>query len=631
MKNIILFIQKYLLIIFLASFGFLFIGNNLLFYSKYISITFYSLSFLFILIPIISITYIDAIKTFYPKDLRKIAIGIISTGILFYIIYILQSDLCLNKWVYQAKFDTIKVKLQKLDTILEIIYLILLFIIFISSIIFQTAFNTLKTNTAKIYNLKDIVINIALLFCFFISINYLANIRPVSIDLTLIGKFSLSEDGKRIIKSIDKDRKIVITAFYPYFHQLQRDVEIILTNITQANPNITFTIVDALKEKNIATAKKIDRNGIIVFESVDPKEFDISKREHSEKIEIQSEEDLKNMEQRIVGAILNITHPQKTIYFTSGHGEISDSYELYSQRLKLWMEELGRLNYNIQYLDIKNGFPPTVPNNAEAICILSPSKNFSKDEQEALIVWLKNGGKILLTLDTEKNVDFSFLLNLFHINYVVKPVLSDNSVKNQKQVIIATEYEDHPITQSFAHLSARENFTVFPTIGSFETQSKETISLNENNKYKFPEVTKNYFIKSTQNSWLEVIQNNKNDSGQEPFKSFNLAVATSGIDTVTKKSFRFVAYPDTDFLLDEFIIYPGKNYELSVNTVKWLLSDEAIDGILPKSFESKKIALTPLQDDIVFYFLVLIYPLLIISLGNMYLRRKRKQNLKNES
>ena len=622
MKYLNSILSKNLIIIFLCSFITLFLGNYILFYSKYIAIGFYTLSILLLLLPLSIITLHKQIKIEYPKELRWLISTLLVLGVFFYTAYFLHSDFALGKWMYTVQDEATKIKYQTIHRVLEIVYLILLFIIFITSIIIQNSLKVLQTNTSKIYYLKNIIINVSLFFIFLIGINYISTLRPLTVDLTLVGKYSLSNEGKRIIKSLASDKKVTITAFYPYFHQLQRDVEIALNNIHSINPNIEFKIVDALKEHDIAVAKKVDRNGIIVFESIDITEFNIQKREHIDKIEIQSEADLKTMEQQIISSILSVTQPVKNVYFTTGHGEVSNTDS--EQKMNLWFEELGKLNYQINYLDIKTGFPPAIPNNANIICILGAQKTFSPEEQKAIILWLKNGGRLLLTIDPEKKADFTFLLQPFYIQYNPKTVYSENSVKNKKELLIASNYTEHPVIQSFVHLEARENFTILPSAGSFDTIKEDaTKVLNPLSEFQFPQTNKVFFVKSSYNSWNDVILNGQNDSKQEPFQYFNLAFATNGVDTVTNKAFRFVAYGDTHFLLDPYIVFPGKNYELAVNSIKWLASDEKIDGIVPKSEETKRIVLSSFLDDIIFYAIVLLYPLLILLLGSVYIKKRK--------
>ena len=95
-----------------------------------------------------------------------------------------------------------------------------------------------------------------------------------------------------------------------------------LTSISSTNPLIKFSLVDAVRDKEISDSKEVDRNGYVIFESIDTNELEMIKRNKKKIVNIENEKDLKSMEKKFVSAIFNVAYSQKKIYFTKGHGEI---------------------------------------------------------------------------------------------------------------------------------------------------------------------------------------------------------------------------------------------------------------------------------------------------------------------
>ncbi len=618
------FIKKNLSWIYVSNFLLLFVSN--IFLTDY-PITFRIALFLVGILffsPILLFIFVGSIREYYPIQLRSSLWIIFSSGALFYVFYLIQLDFLLGGWISNADSDELKEILMGLEKFFGIAYLVVLLALFIFISLFQASLSALRSNVKRVNYVRNVALNLGFLISILISLNYAAQLRPFSIDLTSIGKYSLSYQGEKLIKSIDKE--VTITAFYPFFHRLRREVELMLNSIATANSKINFTIVDALVDEEIARAKKTDRNGNIIFESIDPDEIDIDLREKSKTVYLAKEKDLKRMEVEFISAILSITRKKKTIYFTSGHGEYSGIGDFEEQLLSIWHNNLKEFNYKVEYLDATLGFPPEIPEDADAIAIIAPQKAFVSSEKKALQDYLKNGGNILLALENERNTDFSFLLDMFQIVHKNERILSDNSVRRENSLILTTNYNSHPIVDSFIYLKDREKFTIFPTPGHFEQ--------DKNLKKEIDEFKMTFPIRSTPNTWVDKIENNFNDQGKEYKKIFNLAVALSfdvpSADSRKQKKSRLLALADAHFLTNQFIAWPGRNYELAINSVKWLLKDEALKGLVPKRWGSGKVKLSPTQDDILFYSVVLIWPILILIMGILYLRSKDLKLLKKK-
>ena len=634
-KKIYLFFNKNFIPIFLASFLFLFLSRNVLTNNNWILYSLSFLSALCLLTPIFMLSFVNKIKRYFPENLRSFLWVILSMGGASFCLYIFQSDLV---WLKLFSSGKSQLAIEGWRKFLTTAYLVLFLATFVLAIMFQSSLRASLSEGRKMAQVKITGINIVILFSILLSLNYIAKLRTFSIDMTALGKYGLSPEGEKIIKGIDK--KVTITGFYPFFHELYRELELILNHIRTVNPLIEFSIIDALKEKNIADAKKIDDYGYILVESIDLDELNVAQREKQKRVMITKKSDLKNAEKKIIEAILAVSGKKKNLYFTSGHGEISGQGPFKDELNTLFRDQLERQNYKVKDLTVQGGFPPRVPPDADALMIIGSKSSFVYSEQKAIQEYLSKGGRVFLALDPKRRANFSFLLNSFGLVYRPKEILSETSAEGRPEYLVTDHYSsDHPITTPFQNLRAQQKFSILQGTGYFEEKAMPRSTLGvkavpkskEDKDYKI-----SFFLKSKADSWVDQIPNRMNDKS-EPKKVRNLAVSISqetpgSSDEVVKEhlnesksnvGFRLVLFGDSDFFKNEFIVWPGNQYEIGVNAIKWLLEDERIMGLLPKEIEGERVNLTDVQDDLVFYSLVFIWPSLILAGGFFYLRRQR--------
>ena len=631
------------IITFLSGFLLLFLGRSLSFSYEWVSIIFYILSglvfigsvLLFSLAPDMSKKEEERGHKKYPDNLKKALWVFWYVGFTALLLYLLQIEPLWNLIADSFENQTIPEVWQGVKKFFQFAYLSLILITFIIGILFQTSLKAVKAESGKALYVQNAAIGVGLLFVFLIALNYSAALRPFSIDLTTLGQYTLSQEGENVVKKVH--REVSITAFYPFFHDLYREVELMLTSISSKNPLIKFSMVDAIKEKEIADSKKVDRNGYVIVESIDTNELEISKRNKRKLLSINNENDLKTLEKQLISALINVAYSQKTLYFTVGHGEIPKEGPFTENLVSLLQKELKAHNYSVKELSVKEGFPPDMPDDADAVLILGAKKNFTIAEQKALKNYLLlKDGRVLLTLDPNLPANFSFLLNPFRVRYKRQKLISELSIKGSSESIIMGNYAKHPVTDLFREKPLRQRFSIFPGTGHFETDKTIKKGFLPDKTYKL-----DYVIKTEGPAWVDKIRNGVHDK-QEPSHIRNTALAVSKAQNSQEKKtkddeikskdktkdssgFRLIAFADSDFFRNKYLSWPGKNYEIIVNSIQWLLEDETITGILPKERGKKQIKLSDGEDDFVFYFLVFFWPLLILSGGLYYLRILRQK------
>jgi hypothetical protein len=439
-----------------------------------------------------------------------------------------------------------------------------------------------------------------------IALNYWAHITPLSVDMTLMRRFSLSADSRELLRGIEG--KVKVTAFFPFFSELYRDVELLLRDAVATNGKISYTFIDPLREKNLADEKKVDRIGTILIEAEDPQESDPAKRLRTTRFEILDEEGLKRLERELVSNLLQVSGKKKTIYYTQGHEEKSVSGNFKDDTIGLFDENLRALRHHVKQLTPAEGFPAKMPQ-ADLVLIVGPQRDFSAAEKKTLKKYFDDGGKILLALDPESAADFSFLLEPLKVKYARQKLHSDYSLPPGKTTLQSVNYSEHAITAPFVKRPEERKITIFPGAGYFETGTESN-----------PDFDVNYFLLSHFTSWVDKIRNGLRDDKAEPVASFKIGLAALS----KKNGARLVAIADSDFLVNRFADMQ-QNRELAMRVIGWLVEEEKLTGIVPGKYDDEKVRLTGTKDTVVFHLFLYIFPSILLLTGFLIVRAKRRR------
>lgn len=495
--------------------------------------------------------------------------------------------------------DSPSTTFERLRQILQIIYFSGFAIVFVTlALAFAVRVEAKAAVTA--------IITLGAMLLFLVAVNYWAHIRPAQVDMTTMRKFSLSKDSRELLAGIESEVKI--TAFYPFFSDMYRDVELMLRDAAGANAKISYSFIDPLREKNLADEKKIDRIGTILIETTDKEEADPKKRDKNTKFEILDEDSLKRMERELISNILQISGKKKTIYYTQGHEEKSVSGTYKEDTIESFDENLRALRHQMKQLSPQEGFPAKMPP-MDLLMILGPRRDFTAAEKSTIKKYFDDGGKVFIAVDPESAADFSFLLDPLKVKFKKERVLSDFAEAPGKTTLQSANYSEHAITAPFVKRSEERKLTVFPGAGHLEGAADVNADFDVN-----------YFLMSHFTSWIDKIPNGKRDDKLEPVASFKLGMAVKS----KKNAGRLVFVSDADFLVNRFIDRQ-QNKEFTMRTLGWVLEDEKLTGIVAGKYDDEKVKLAGTADTVSFHLFLYIYPGLILLAGFLVVRAKRRR------
>ncbi|MBF0207418.1 MAG: Gldg family protein, partial [Oligoflexia bacterium] len=330
-------------------------------------------------------------------------------------------------------------------------------------------------------------------------------------------------------------------------------------------------------------------------------------------------------ESNITKALMKITHPTPNyIYFLSGHNEANfaattpEGFSVLKKAMEKELYQLQELRLSATHLSI---IPPH-----SVLLLWGPRLPLLPEEITQLEKFLVGGGKILMALDPDfKNWPHQGLAESFRrwgIVFNNNIALDFRSHVNGSQgtVPIINKYSaDHPITKNF---SAQ---TFFPLSSSFSTESAPEV-------IKRMEVTPLLFTNEYPHSWAEnnlqeivslkpVFNPQSDERGP-----LNLAMASTTRNWTTRTSAdrtKIVAFGNSTFVTNVYAQFTA-NYNLFLNALAWLSDDIFLATADRPELVNQPTFISGPQLGIIFYFTLIVAPLLLIAVAiYFYIRRKK--------
>ncbi|MGA2402459.1 MAG: Gldg family protein [Syntrophobacteraceae bacterium] len=278
------------------------------------------------------------------------------------------------------------------------------------------------------------IVSTVIFLAILVVIVLISELKPLRMDLTETGSFSLSGQTRNILKEIDKPVavKVFISASGPGAQNKDR-IKDLLDTYCYYNKNIKYEFVDPDTQPEITRRYEIKTYGTIVLEGYDKKQT----------VQTADEENITN-------ALLKLSRKeQKKVYFLTGHGEHSlsadsrDSYSNAKSALEKNLYAIAEFNL-LQQEDI--------PSDAAAVIIAGPRKQIPEREQKVLKNYLAQGGKVLLMLDPLTDIGMKDFLKGYGIE-ISRDVVIDRLSRlfgASERVPVVMEYGQHKITDNFA-------------------------------------------------------------------------------------------------------------------------------------------------------------------------------------
>jgi len=251
------------------------------------------------------------------------------------------------------------------------------------------------------------VVAVLLAVALTVMVNWLSARRFMRADWTTTQIYSLSEKTENILSDLDDEIRVVVfmtpqTSMYDQVHEL-------LERYKAVSDKVTVEHIDPEREP-LKTTQLAEQFGVQVADTVVFIYEDRTKYVTSDQI---AEMDYSGAqygqgptmrsfkgEEQFTSAILSLVAPDvPKIYFVTGHGEaaLAGAGGGASDRsLQILEEALKRENMETADTTLLSG---EIPNDADVLAIIGPTRAYTEAEIEALGAYLDRGGRLLLALD----------------------------------------------------------------------------------------------------------------------------------------------------------------------------------------------------------------------------------------
>jgi ABC-type uncharacterized transport system involved in gliding motility auxiliary subunit len=450
------------------------------------------------------------------------------------------------------------------------------------------------------YGGNAIVMSVVLL-AILVALNYLADRHTKRWDLTKGGRFSLSDQTKKVLQNLKEDVRIT------YF-QKSGDMAAAQDRLKEyqaASNRIKVSFVDPMKDPARARALEVNSVPTLVFE----------RGARREKVTNESEQDVTN-------ALIKVTrNEKKTVCFVEGEGE-KDPEDNQETGYGAAKSALQKNQYEVKkVLLLREG---KVPGDCAVVIVAGPQKDLPPQALDALRAYVNQGGHALIMVEPEFKESFTGLLDLLkewnietHKDVVVDVSAAGQIVGTGPLTPLAAQYPYHEITKDFRMATA------FHTARSVEA-----------GKANIPGVTAQNLVMTSPDSWAESdltlkepveYNEGKDRKGPvslaavatirkvEPSPSPSPGVPASPQDA-PKGEGRVVAFGDSDFASNALISFLG-NLDLFMNSVAYLSQDPDLISIRAKEPDDQRMFLTRGQQFLVGVCSLLIFPGFFVVLG----------------
>jgi ABC-type uncharacterized transport system involved in gliding motility auxiliary subunit len=297
--------------------------------------------------------------------------------------------------------------------------------------------------------------------------------------------------------------------------------------------------------------------------------------------------------------------------FLQGHGERDPLADINPGFSRL-NDSLTRSGIKVQTLNLIRD--PKIPENTTLLVIASPQSKLLEGEIDKLREYVNGGGNLLWLRDPKEPAGLEPLAEQLSVDFVDGVIVDANpelrallGIQHPAAVPVV-DYGQHPVTRE---LSAQ---TLFPFAAGIEINSDKGWSSEP-------------MLTTLARTWAET----GSLTGEEiTFSSkagdqagpLTMGLALSRDNNEVQQ--RVAVIGDSDFLANGYIGI-GNNLELGVNLVNWLIRDDALISINPKSAPDTVLMLGNSQIFAIAFTFLTLLPIGLLAIGvTIWVKRRRR-------
>jgi ABC-type uncharacterized transport system involved in gliding motility auxiliary subunit len=423
---------------------------------------------------------------------------------------------------------------------------------------------------------------------------WLSNRYPVTIDMSVNQRNSLSQETSGLLVNVDYP--LHVTLFITPRNKRKQALETLFERYRQLQPNIRFQSLNPDLHPDLLRSHDIRFDGEVLLEY----------QGRSEKISQVSEANVSNAVQRL------IRQGERWLVFMQGHGE-RNPYGEANHDYSLFATQLASKGYAVETLNLTQ--TSTIADNTDVLVLASPRVALLPGEIKMLRDYIEAGGNFLWFADPEQVVDGLELLGeSLALGFVPGIIVDPNGQLlglDRIDFSVIGEYPRHPVTHNLSSLS------LFPRAQGLEFYGDDRWQRQN-------------FLQSDARSWSEtgelVGEVSRGDDDDEISGPLTIGMSLARQQEREGLQFeqRVVIVGDADFLSNRYL-GNGANLDIGVNLINWLSHDDRLISISPRPAPDTRLELSTQQQLAIAIFFLFALPLgLLVSGLRIWLKRRKR-------
>lgn len=446
-----------------------------------------------------------------------------------------------------------------------------------------------------------------------VVVNMMAGALPsayTQIDVTDQSLYTLSDQTRRIVASLDKDVNLYLLATTG---NEDSTISKLLSRYGELSSHIQVSAVDPLEDPTFLKAYDLETsqlyaNSVLVdcdgrwrlvsYADIYVTSYDMDYYSYS--YTTTTDFDGENVLTNAIHYVTSDDLPR--VYTLSGHGEEALTSTV--------TDMLAQDNLDSESLTLIN--LESVPEDADAIIINVPAGDISVDEAEMLINWLENGGRIvLITAYVEEGAMPNLMSVAEYMGMTAQTglVLEEDSRMhvNRYPYYLLPNIESHEITDPLIEGGYYILTPLAQPIVESGSSGAEVSFLLSTSDTSFAKV---------EGMAIETMEKDEDDA----MGPFNLAAASE------RNEAKMVWIAAVDFLNDSVnMTVSGANGDLFMNAVNWMCEQEQSISIRAKSLDTNTLTVTAAQSTRWSIIMIGLIPIALITTGVVVTIRRKKR------
>jgi ABC-type uncharacterized transport system involved in gliding motility auxiliary subunit len=462
--------------------------------------------------------------------------------------------------------------------------------------------------------------SVLLLLAILVGVNYVATRQHKRWDLTEGGQFTLSDQSRKMLASLQAPVNVKVFAKDNEFPRFRDKLE----GYTYASRQVQVEYIDPDKQPAVARQWQVQQYGTIAVEH----------NGRIERITTDTEQDITNA---IVKAVEG---GEKKVYFVQGHGERDTTSADQRSGYNAIAAALQRDNFSVEKVVLAQ--QQDVPDDTAVLVVAGPKTDFLQPELDMLQRYLEKGGKLLLLIDPPDGADAPALTGLIGLARAWGFEVGTNVVVDVSSVgqllgagpsmpVVAT-YPDHPITENFGLITAFPLArSITPAEGGVNGRTPQPLATTSAQSWAETDLAAIFAGKPVA----------RDETGGDTEGPITLAAAVAvdapratpapepasttegeAQEAPPTPQTRIVVIGDSDFATNGVLGTQG-NRDFFLNAVNWVAQQENLIAIRPKQAGDRRVTMTEDQQFRVLMLSVLGLPLAVAALGVWTWLRRR--------